>query len=145
MEVKLENVGPCRKILRINTSDEAIASEYETIVKLYAKSSKVPGFRPGKAPVNVIERYYIKGIIEQLKERLIPKFYHEALRQEGIQAVAILNVSDVVFKKEKGITFNVMIDVAPEFKLPKHKKIPLKQNRIDVSDKEIDEALGGLL
>jgi len=133
MKVKIEDVGSCRKIIYVDAPADAVAVKYNAIVKLYAKSSKIPGFRKGKAPIEVAERRYAKEIIEETKNRLVPEFYHKALTEKKIEPVAVVDVSDIVFKKGEGITFKATVDVAPEFNLPKYKKMVLKRNKIEIS------------
>lgn len=145
MEIKLEDAGPCRKIMYVSAPAQAVASEYNAVVKAYAKTAKIPGFRPGRAPANVVERRYGKGIVEEAKDRLVPRFYREALSLKRIEPVAIVKVSDVIFEKEQGLTFKVTIDMPPEFKLPKYRKISLKRKKIEVKDKDVDEAFDRFL
>ena len=63
MKVKVEDSGPCRKVLSVDAPAEAVAEEYEKVVGAYARTARIPGFRKGKAPANVVESRYRKGII----------------------------------------------------------------------------------
>ena len=107
MKVKIEDIGSCRKIIYVDAPADDAATEYNAIVELYAKSSKIPGFRKGKVPINVTERRYAKEIIEETKNRLVPKFYHKALTEKKIKPVTVVDVSDIVFKKGEDFTFKV--------------------------------------
>ncbi|MDP6506824.1 MAG: trigger factor, partial [Planctomycetota bacterium] len=141
MDVKLENAGPCRKRVHVNASPETVADDYAQVVDAFRMHATIPGFRQGKAPVNVVEKTYKKRIADEAKERLVPVFYRKALEQEGIEAVAIVEVKDVSFEKEAGLAFNVTVDVRPEFKLPKYKKIPIREESIDVPNEEVESTM----
>ena len=100
MKVEINEAGPCRKEMRIKADASAVESEYNGLVKLYASRAKVAGFRKGKAPLNVVENKFSKEICEDTKDRLVPLFYKQALEQENINPVAIVEVKDVSFVKE---------------------------------------------
>ena len=140
MKVRIEDAGPCRKVMHVEAPADAVAGEYQDVVKTFAKVVKLPGFRAGKAPLNVVEQKCAKEIGEETKERLAPRFYREALKEKEITPVAVVDVRDMVFKKESGLAFNVVIDIPPDFKLPKYKRISLKSNKVEVSDKDVEEA-----
>jgi trigger factor len=141
MEVTVENAGPCRKVMHVNAPADVVAPGYSEVVTDFANVAKVPGFRHGKAPAKVIEKRFSDKIAEEAKERLVPEFYRKALEKEGIVPIAIVSVENVSFKKEVGLAFNVTIDVAPEFKLPKYKKITIRESSVDVTDQQVDDTI----
>jgi trigger factor len=111
------------------------------ILDAYARVAQVSGFRPGKAPARVIEQRFSRQIQEDAKDRLIPRFYREALAGEKLQVVGIVGLSDVVLDRGKGLAFKATVDVAPEFRLPRYRKIPLREAAVEVSDADVDKAL----
>ncbi len=141
MKVNIEKTDGCRRVLGIDVPAETVKSDYDAIIALFAKEVKISGFRPGRAPVELVEKRYSKAIIQETKDRLIPRFYHEALQQENIEPVAVVDVQDVEFNRSEGLQFKVAVDVAPEFKLPKYKKISLKREATDVADEDVDRTL----
>jgi trigger factor len=141
MKVTVEKAGGCRRVLDINVPAETVRSDYDAIIRLFAKEAKISGFRPGKAPVELVEKRYRKGIVQETKDRLIPRFYHEALEQESIAPIAVIDVQDVEFSSDEGLRFKALVDIAPEFKLPKYKKISLKRESTDVSDEDVDKTM----
>ncbi|NQU41341.1 MAG: trigger factor [Lentisphaerae bacterium] len=145
MKVTIEDAGPCRKVMHVKTTNEEVQSDYEELVTMYRKAGKVPGFRKGKAPARVVEAQYAHDLKEAAKERLIPRFYRSALEQEKLTPVAIVGVTDVEFAKDTGLTFDVMMDVPPHFKLPKYVKISIKKEAVSVSDADIQKAFDSVL
>jgi trigger factor len=144
MDVKLEDAGPCRKLMHVNASADTVAGDYAEVVDAFKMQATVPGFRQGKAPSKVVEQKFSKRIADEAKERLVPVFYRKALEQEGIEPVAVVEVKDVTFGKDEGLAFNVMVDVRPEFKLPKYKKISIRGEAVAVSDEEVDSTMNRL-
>ncbi len=141
MKTKLENAGPCRKLLEVSAPTEEVMPEYNNLLKVYRQQARIPGFRRGKAPETVVERKFKKELIEDAKDRLVPQMYREALEKEKANPIAVIDVHDVEFDKEAGLSFKVTLDVAPEFKLPRYNKIALKKNKVAIEDKEVDEAI----
>ncbi|MCE9614954.1 MAG: trigger factor [Lentisphaerae bacterium] len=141
MDVKVMDAGPCRKILQIQAPPETVAGEYEQAVKAYAAVARLPGFRPGKAPLKLVERQFAKQIESETKDRLVPRLYREALTQEKLKPVAVVEVKDVVLAKASGLGFNVTVDLAPEFELPNYRAIPVAAQPVQVTDADVDAAV----
>lgn len=145
MKVTVENQGPCRKRLKIELPAERVAAEFDEVLKAYSRSARVPGFRPGKAPSDLIQKRYGREMAEDVRERLIPDAYHEALVEQKIDPVATLAVENVSFGLGQPLSFSVLVDVPPEFSLPEYNGIPLQRKGIEVKDDEASEMLRGML
>ena len=141
MKVIVEEMGPCRKKLGVEIPAEKVASEYEQVLSMFAAGAKVPGFRPGKVPKDIIKRRFDKEIATELKERLISTGYHEALTQEKINVVSVLDVQEVKFEVGQPMSFQVLLDVPPKFDLPDYQKISLQSKKVEVADKEVDDTI----
>lgn len=144
MKVSVEQVGPCRKALRVEIPAERVAGEYALVLGEFSKHARISGFRKGKAPVAIVERHYGKDILEETRERLLPRAYHEALAQEHLTPVAVVDVSDVQVDKRLPLSFKATVDVVPEFALPDYKGIPVKSRPVEVKDAEIEQVLNGI-
>ncbi len=145
MKINIEMSDGCRRVIGIEVPAEDARSDYDTIVGAFIKNAKVSGFRQGRAPLALVEKRYSKSIIQETKDRLIPRFYTEALEQEKIAPVSVIDVTDVEFSRDDGLKFKVTIDIAPEFKLPKYKKISLKRESVVVADEEIEKTIADIL
>jgi trigger factor len=145
MKVKIEESKACRKKLRIEVPAEEVKAEFGKMVDAYARQARVPGFRPGKAPKHLIRKRYGKDIQEEVRDRLVPQAYREALQQESINPVAILHVDEVALAEDKPMSFAVTVDVPPDFKLPKYAGVSLKGETAEVPESEVDDMLNHLL
>ena len=130
--------------MHVEAPADAVREEYTGVVAAYRKQARIPGFRKGKAPVAVIESRFAGQIKEDTKEAALPRLYREALKQEGIVPVSIVSVRDVSLDTASGISFKVLIDVAPDFKLPKYRKITLKSQKAEVTAAQVDEQVDHL-
>lgn len=144
MNTRVEDAGPCRKVLHVNVEWNEVAGDYERLLAHVASEARIPGFRKGKAPVQVVERRYAKALAEDAKERLLPRFYNAAIEAEKLKPVSVVQVADVDLVRSQGFRFRVTVDVPPEFKLPKYKKIALKDQARDIGDDDVERMLDGL-
>lgn len=141
MKVSFKDAGVCRKTMRVEVPADKVAEERGALLTVYAKGVSIPGFRKGKAPKHLVEKRYAREMTTDLKDRLLPKFYHEAIREEGVKVVSVLDVSEPVLEEGQPLTFDVTMDVLPEFKLPKYHGIPIKVEKEEVTDKQVDETV----
>ena len=144
MKVTVEQVGPCRKALRIEVPAEQVTAEYQKVIKEIASGARVPGFRQGKAPAAVIERQFAKDALEETRERLVPMAYHTALKQENLKPVSVVDVTDVQITKQLPLSFKVTVDLAPEFALPSFKGISITSKKVEVKDEDVEQILSNM-
>ncbi|MBM4152424.1 MAG: hypothetical protein FJ220_02735, partial [Kiritimatiellaceae bacterium] len=145
MNVSVKTTGVCRQIMKIEVPAENIAKERAELLSYYTKGVSVPGFRKGHAPKALVEKKFAKQMQDDLKERMIPKFYHEAVDQEKVKVVAVLDVSEPDMVEGQPLTFEVTVDVAPEVKLPKYEGISIKAEKTDVDEKQVDDTVASIL
>jgi len=145
MKVSLKNAGPCRKTMKIEVPAENVAAERAELLNYYAKGVNIHGFRKGHAPKHLVEKKFAKQLAEDLKDRVVPKYYHEAIEAEGVKVVSIFDVSEPELAEGKPLKFEVTLDVSPEFKLPKYHHIAIKAEKVDVPETEIEETLQNIL
>ena len=145
MKVLFKDNGACRKTMTVEVPSESVLEERAELLKVYTTGVSIPGFRKGKAPMHLVEKKFAKEMDADLKDRLIPKFYHEAIEAEGVKVVSILNVSEPVLEEGKPLSFDVTMDVPPEFKLPKYTNISIKEEKGDVTDEQVQETIDSIL
>lgn len=145
MKVTMKSTGPCRQTLKIEVPAESVSAERAELLNWYAKGVSLPGFRKGHAPKALVEKKFAKDMAADLKDRVVPKFYHEAIGKEGVKVVAVVDVSEPELVEGKPLKFEVTVDVPPEFKLPKYEGISIKAESTDVSEKQIDETVQSIL
>lgn len=141
MKVTVEQVGPCRKALRIEVPAEQVTTEYQKVIKEISANARIPGFRQGKAPAAVIEKQFSKDALQETRERLVPLAYHTALTQEKIKAVSVVDVTDVQITKQLPLSFKVTVDVMPEFTLPSYKGIAITSKKVEVKDEDVEQVI----
>ncbi|HNX35905.1 MAG TPA: trigger factor [Kiritimatiellia bacterium] len=144
MKVDTQNVASCKVKVIVKAEADETRKEYEEVIKTFMQQGRVPGFRPGKVPREIIKRDFHKEITEEVQGRLFRALYRQALDQQGIKMVSLLDVSDMLFSPETGITFTLTVDVQPDFDLPKYKKIPVVFEDPAVTEAQVDEHIDRL-
>ncbi|MBI3985611.1 MAG: trigger factor [Lentisphaerae bacterium] len=145
MKVKAEEAGVCRKRLKIEVPAEEVSAELVRIRADFARQARIPGFRKGKAPAAVVGRHYAKEIREEARDRLVAASYGEAIRQENLHPIAILEVENDKVEEGRPLAYSVVVDVPPEFKLPKYQGLSLKIEKKDVTPEDVEKRFGELL
>ncbi len=141
MKISVKDTGVCRKTMSIEIPADTIGEEHAETLKVYAKHSSIPGFRKGKAPKHVVAKKYANEINKDLEERMVPKFYHKALQESELKVVTVVDVSEVKIQVDHPLAFEVTVDVEPEFKLPKYTDIPIKEEKEEVTDVQVQEQI----
>ena len=117
----------------------------EAIQKVYFKSAKyfnIPGFRKGKAPMNIVEKYYGKEIFyEDAFNEVVPDELEVALKENKIEAVSRPNIDVKQIEKGKELIFTAVFQTKPEAELGKYKGIEIPKIEYNVSDEDINHEL----
>lgn len=109
------------------------------------KEIKIPGFRPGKAPKEIIERNVNQEALEShAAQNLISEIYPQIIEQAKLEPVDYPNVEITQHEKNKPFVFKITIEVYPEVKLGKYKGIKVEKKMPEVKEEEVIEALGNL-
>lgn len=118
----------------------------EAIMKVFKQSAKyfnIPGFRKGKAPYKIVEKYYGANIFyEDAFNELVPEVYDEEIKANKIDAVSKPHIEVVQMEKGKDLIFTAIVATRPEVKLGKYKGIEIKKVEYKVEDKDIEHELG---
>jgi trigger factor len=144
MNVEVEQLPNCLASIRVELPPERVKQEWSEIVKGFRQAARVPGFRPGKAPQNVVEAKYRKEIQEELTRKLVQETTREAIKEKGLKVLSISNVDDVEFTSERSMRFTATLITTPEFELPEYEGIQVKAPPLEVTPEEVDSALDRL-
>ncbi len=118
----------------------------EAMKKVYFKSAKyfnIPGFRKGKAPMNIVEKYYGKEIFyEDAFNEVVPEEFEQALKDNNIEAVSRPDIDIKQIGKGQDLIFTAVVQTKPEAELGKYKGIEIKKIEYNVTDHDIEHELG---
>ncbi len=141
MNVELETLPNCLATLKVEVPSDIVARERERVIQQYRSQARLPGFRPGKAPLNVIAAKFKKGIEEELTSALLSRSTREAIKEKSLRVLSIDDVRDIEFTAQETFRYTARLITAPEFELPDYKNLSIPEPSLEVTDAEIDEVL----
>ena len=144
MSVKVENTENKNEV-KLSFVVEAEKFE-EAMKKVYTKTAKyfnIPGFRKGKAPMQLVERQYGSEIFyEDAFNELVPEVYDAAIKENNVEAVSKPNIDITQMEEGKDLIFTATVQTKPEVKLGKYKGIEIKKIEYNVSEEDINHEIG---
>ena len=143
---KIDKLSSTRVRLTVEYPSGTLAKREQSLVRRYASQAKIPGFRPGKAPLQMIQNKYREEIRRDVLSHLLESGLAAALEETKLNPVSqpTLNVTSVTFDNGKPFEFEAEFDIQPEIALKDYKGIPLASRSTEVADEELDKALSDL-
>ncbi len=142
--VIVEDVGPCKKHLKITIPKEDIDKKVEENYKRLASSAAVAGFRKGRVPRKLLERRFSDDVLEDVKQSILSEASQKAVEEKGLKPIGDPSFDNVAFEPNKDCVFEITLEVEPDFDLPVYKSLELQRARVSVDDEEITRGLDGL-
>ena len=144
MNIVVEKQPKCVATLRVEIPAEKVRGQRDQIVRNYAAKVRIPGYRPGKAPLPIVEKRFAKDISDELHDSLINQAFDEAIQQENLKVLDFGNPGDVSTLPDGGISFASTLTLAPEVQLPDYKGITVTVPPAEVPDEELQAQLKSL-
>ena len=131
----------CRREIELEIPAENVQKAVEKIARDFARVARVPGFRPGKAPVTLIRRRFAEDIQGEVVQSLVPEFLEKELTEKKLMPVTRPTVDQVNFAENGPLKFRASFEVLPEFELGEYKNLEVEVETIEVGDAEVDKTL----
>jgi trigger factor len=131
----------CKRSLEIEIPLEEVERARERVTNSIKQRVRLPGFRPGKAPLNLIQSRFESEIRSEVLDLLLPQAFRERVQKEELKVVGSPNISDLHFAIGEPIRFKADFEVAPEFELVEYRGLPVKYEEPTVSDEELSKRL----
>ena len=128
----------CRRELELEIPAEDVQKTSEKIARDLARVARIPGFRPGKAPVTLIRRRFAEEIKGEVLESLVPECIEQALTEKKLTPVTRPQVDKVEFTDAGPLKFRAVFEVLPEFELGDYKGLEIEVEGIEVGDAEVE-------
>lgn len=141
MSIQVDDVTESRKKVTVLVEAAEIANEQKRLLGQFSNQARIPGFRPGKVPANMILKKFGKDVAEELKRKVISGAYEEVTKDESFKVYTVVDMKegDIEIGKDASIEFTV--DVDPDFELPDYKKVAVTVPEVAVTDEEIEETI----
>lgn len=141
MQVSVESTSALERRMTIGVPAERIETEVTKRLQQTARRAKVPGFRPGKVPMNVIRQRYEDAARQEALGDLIQATFYEAIVEQKLNPAGAPAVEPKVFEKGKDLEYVATFEVFPEIKLAGFDGIAIERLQADVTDADLDNML----
>src|SRR5437773_7029895 len=125
--MNVENLTACKRLLRFEVDVKAVDEAFETTTKDFAKQAKLPGFRPGKAPQDMVARQYGKDIAEEVKRKLIGDAYRQGIKDHHLTVLGYPDIEEIHFERGQALQFAATVEIQPDFALPDYRGLPARR------------------
>jgi len=143
MKTEVKKINDNKKEINVEVSGERVTNKFKEVFEKIGKEAKIPGFRPGHVPQDMLEKHFSSHAHEQVLKELIPDLYNEAIEKEKLDVVELPEISDVKLDRSS-LSFKAQVEISPEIGLKKYKGIKIKYKNIAVSEDEIKRFLDSL-
>jgi trigger factor len=131
----------CRRELDLEIPADEVSKAMERVAKEFAKVARVPGFRPGKAPITLIRRRFADDIKGEVLQTLVPERVEKAVSEQKLTPVSQPKVEQLDFNDGQPLKFRAVFEVLPEFELGNYKDLQLEMPVMDVVDQDVTKTL----
>jgi trigger factor len=144
VNVNVENLGPCKKLLRFEVDPQQVDETFESVTKEFLKHAAMPGFRPGKAPKDMVLKKYEKDIEEEVRRKLMSDSYRQGIKDQKLKVVTNPDVEEIQFKRGQPFQFAATLETAPDFEVPEYRGLPAKREIASVTDDDVQRGIEAL-
>jgi trigger factor len=131
----------CRRELELEIPAEEVQKAVERVARDFAKVARVPGFRPGKAPLPLIRRRFADGIKDEVLQALVPEQIDKAVKDQNLLPITQPQVDRVDYAENGPVKFHAVFEVLPEFELGTYKDLDVEIESAEVTDADIEKTL----
>jgi trigger factor len=141
MKAELIDLSECKKNLDIEIPPDVVDAEITHIAQTFARRARVPGFRPGKAPIGVVKTRYRDEIVSEMMQHLMPKYFGDAIDERKLEIVQAPQFESVDYNSGKPLRFRAVFEVYPRLCITNYEGIPAQEVSSQIEDSEVETAL----
>ena len=127
--------------MRIEIEAQKVDEAFDAVTKEIQREVVLPGFRPGKAPREMVLRKFDKHIQDEVKRKLMSDSYKQAVDEQKLDVLGQPDIEDIQFGRGQAMQFAATIETAPEFELPDYKGLPVEREARSITDADVERAL----
>ncbi|MDD5120235.1 MAG: trigger factor [Candidatus Omnitrophica bacterium] len=143
MKTEVKKLDSTKCEINVAVSGELVKNKFESVFSQVSKEAKVPGFRPGKAPRDVLEKHYAPAVHEQVLKELVPDVYNQAIEEVKLDVIELPQITDVKLDRNN-LSFKAVVEVTPEIAVKNYKNQKINFKTISVSADEIKRQIDSI-
>ncbi len=131
----------CKREIELEIPADNVQRATDRVARDIARLARIPGFRPGKAPVTLVRRRFANDIQGEVVQSLVPEYLGKALDEKKLVPVTRPSIDQVQFKEGEPLKFRAIFEVLPEFDLGEYKNLQVQVDEIQVGDEQVSKTL----
>jgi len=145
LDVEIEDAGPCKKNVRISIPRESVDDRLDKALDDLVDDAQVPGFRPGHAPRRLVQRRFRREMSTQVRGELVAGSIEQVIKEHDLIPMSMpdIDMDSVEMPDDGPMTFELILDVRPQFDVPEYKGMKIKRLTVEVADEDVERALDG--
>lgn len=143
MKTEVKKLGSTKREIDVAVMGDLVKNKFEEVFNQVGKEAKVPGFRPGKAPRELLEKHYGATVHERVIKELVPDVYNQAIEQEKLDVVELPQISQVRLERSS-LSFKAVVEVTPEFEIKNYRNRKVSFKPVAVSGDEVKRQLDAI-
>jgi trigger factor len=142
MLVNYTDITPIKKSVEVEIPADRVSNEAQKVTTEFSRHAKLPGFRPGKIPANVIRSRFAKEIQEEVFSRLLPLSFREAIADKGVEPVGDPQLESMdPYIEGAPVKFKANFEVKPQIDLREYRGLEVDDKKVEVADADVDEMI----
>jgi trigger factor len=142
--LSVEETGPCEKRLRVEVPAATVEAEAARVAGDFRKRARIPGFRKGKVPMELVRKRFDEDIRKEVVDRLLPRYWKQAEAESRLDPLLPPTVGDVEFEPGAPLVFTATVEVRPEFPLGDLEGFDLPAPDVDLGAGDVDRMIEDL-
>ena len=143
MKTSIKSQDRSQVKLTVTLEADEVKAIVKDVEKTFLREAQLPGFRKGKVPLQLIRKEFADGLKQEIEREMFRRNYSEAIKAEGIEEVALANVTELKHD-ENGGSFEAIVEVRPTFKLPTYKGLKIEFKDAGVEDSAVADQVSRL-
>ena len=143
MKTESKKLDKCQVELTVTLDAEEMKAIVKDVERAFVREARLPGFRPGKVPVELIRKEFAQGLKQETERVMFQKNMSKAIEAEKLDQVAVVDLKDVKNGAEGG-AFTAVVEVKPTFKLPTYKGLKIEKKDATVTDEQVNDQVARL-
>ncbi len=141
MQVSVESTGPLERKLRVEIPEDKITTEVQNRLQSLSRTSRIQGFRPGKAPLKVVEKHYGSRVRQEVITEVVQSSFYEALNQQKLRPASRPDIDPMDVELGAGLKYTATFEIYPEIALAPVENLTIMKPVCSITDQDVDRMI----
>ncbi len=142
MLLNYEDLSSVKKSIEVEIPADLISNEAKRVTNEFSRHAKLPGFRPGKVPTNIVRTRFAKEIQDEVMSRLLPRSFRDAIADKGVEPVGDPQLQHIdPYIEGAPVKYKAEFEVKPQIELREYRGIEIDEPKIEVNDSDVDSMI----